>query len=253
MPHSIPMPTTIVRILKTLVILLLPLVLVMGAVRLLVTDQYLAFEYGKADFPPDPFGFSQTQRITYASSNFEYVREDQPLEALADQQLDSTPLYNARELKHMQDVQAVYQAAGWVWQIALNVILLAGFALAWRSETRPALAAAIRWGGLLTAGLISLIGLSAVLAWQLWFIAFHQIFFAAGTWTFNQWDTLIRLFPEKFWFDAALTISSLSLLGGGLLALLGWRWQMRRPVIAASPQLSTSPKPSLSGSGSDNS
>ena len=252
MPHSIPMPTTIVRILQTLVILLLPLVLVMGAVQLLVTDQYLAFEYGKADFLLDPFGFSQAQRLTYASNNFEYVREDQPLVALADQQLDGSPLYNTRELKHMQDVQTVYQAAGWVWQIALNVILLAGFALAWRSETRPALAAAIRWGGLLTAGLVALLGLSAVLAWQLWFIAFHQVFFAAGTWTFNQWDTLIRLFPEKFWFDAALTISSLSLLGGELFALLGWRWQTRRPVIAVSPRLLASPQPSLTGSDRDN-
>jgi hypothetical protein len=47
---------------------------------------------------------------------------------------------------------------------------------------------------------------------------------------FNYSDTLIRLFPEKFWFDAALTISGLSLLGGLLLALTGWRWQPKRQV-----------------------
>lgn len=241
----------LVRLLQILVILLLPLVFVMGAVRLLVTDQYLAFEYGKTDFPMDPFGFNQAQRFTYASANFEYVRDYHSPEALIDQQLDGSPLYNVRELKHMQDVQNTYQAMWWLWQIALNMILLAGFALAWRSETRLALVAAIRWGGLLTAGLVAPLGLSAILVWQLWFIAFHQIFFASGTWTFNQWDTLIRLFPEKFWFDAALTISGLSLLGGGVLALLGWRWQTRCLVIAARPQLAASPKSSLSDSVSD--
>jgi hypothetical protein len=38
---------------------------------------------------------------------------------------------------------------------------------------------------------------------------------------------LIRLFPEKFWFDAALTISGLSLAGGLLFALIGWRFNLK--------------------------
>ena len=42
------------------------------------------------------------------------------------------------------------------------------------------------------------IGLLAVVAWQAWFVAFHEVFFAPGSWTFNYTDTLIRLFPEKF-------------------------------------------------------
>jgi integral membrane protein (TIGR01906 family) len=185
------MPTTFVRLLKTLIAVLLPLVLIISPVQLLVTDQYLAFEYGKADFPRDPFGFDQAQRLAYASANFRYVREAQPLDALTGQRLGNAPLYNDRELKHMQDVQNVYQTTWWVWQVALNVILLAGFALAWRAETRPALAAAIKWGGLLTAGLVAVVGLLAIIAWRFWFVAFHQIFFTPGTWMFNYSDTLI--------------------------------------------------------------
>jgi len=42
---------------------------------------------------------------------------------------------------------------------------------------------------------------------------------------FSYSDTLIRLFPVEFWFDATLTISVLSLAGGLLLALIGWRWR----------------------------
>ena len=116
----------------------------------------------------------------------------------------------------------------------LNVILLSGFALAWRAETRPALAAAIKWGGSLTAGLVAVVGLLAIIAWRFWFVAFHQIFFAPGTWMFEYSDTLIRLFPEKFWFDAALTISGLSLFGGLLLALIGWRRQPQPYVTPVS-------------------
>ena len=221
------MPTQVARLLKIVVGLLLPILLVVGSVRLLVTDQYLAFEYGKTDFSPDPFGFDNAQRLAFAAANFRYVREAQPIETLANQRLGDSPLYNSRELKHMQDVQNVYQAVWWVWQLAFSLVLLVGFALAWRRVTRPALYTALRWGGLLTAGIVGLIGGLAVVAWQLWFVAFHQVFFATGTWTFEYTDTLIRLFPEKFWFDAALTIAGISAAGGLAVALAGWRLQPR--------------------------
>ena len=232
--HLISMPTPFVRWLKTLMAVLLPLVLIIGPVRLLVTNEYLAFEYGKADFPMDPFGFDQAQRLAYASANFRYVREDQSIATLADQRLGDVPLYNDRELRHMQDVQNVYQAVWLVWRIAAGITLLAALALAWRTEARPDLAATIKWGGLLTASLVAVVGLLAVIAWRFWFVAFHQIFFAPGTWMFDYSDTLIRLFPEKFWFDAALTLSGLSLFGGLLLALVGWRWQPQPYVTPVS-------------------
>lgn len=210
--------------------------------QVVATDLYLAIEYGKADFPPDTFGFSRTQRLEFAGANFRYVRAAQPIEALASQRLDKTLLYNERELKHMQDVQATYQAAMWVWQIALLTIALSAVTLAWRAATRASLAAALKWGGLLTVGLVGGLGLLAVVAWQFWFIAFHQIFFVPGTWMFNEWDTLIRLFPNKFWFDAALTIVGLSVISGGLLMFVGWRWSSEQRATKSS--LLTSPNPS---------
>jgi integral membrane protein (TIGR01906 family) len=210
------------RFLQSLIIVLLPVLLVIGSVRLLNTDEYLTFEYGKASFPADPFGFERTQRLDYASVNFRYVRENQPIDALAGLRLGDQPIYNARELKHMQDVQETYQMTMRIWHFALGITLLAGLALAWELETSPALFAALRLGGLLTAGLIAVTGVLALIAWRFWFVGFHQVFFTAGTWTFNFSDTLIRLFPEKFWFDAALTISGLSLAGGLSLALIGW-------------------------------
>ena len=210
------------RFLQSLIIVLLPVLLVIGSVRLLNTDEYLAFEYGKASFPADPFGFDRSQRLAYAGVNFRYVRENQPIDALAGLRLGDQPIYNARELKHMQDVQKTYQMTTRIWHFALGITLLAGLALAREVETRSALLAALQAGGLLAVGLIAVTGVLALIAWRFWFVAFHQVFFAPGTWSFNNSDTLIRLFPEKFWFDAALTISGISLAGGLSLALIGW-------------------------------
>ena len=222
------MSTPLARFFQTLLTVLLPVLLVIGSVRLLNTDGYLAFEYGKASFPADPFGFDRSQRLAYASVNFRYVRENQPIDVMAGLRQGDQPIYNARELKHMQDVQTVYQIVTRIWHFVLGISLLAVLALVWQADTRPDLFVALQSGGLLTAGIIAAIGVLAVVAWQFWFVAFHQVFFAPGTWSFNTSDTLIRLFPEKFWFDAALTISGISLAGGLLLALAGWRLKLKQ-------------------------
>ncbi len=88
------------------------------------------------------------------------------------------------------------------------------------------LASAIQSGGLLTSGFILSIGLLAVFAWQFWFEMFHLFFFKPGSWLFSYSDTLIRLFPMEFWFDATLNISILSLIGGLIIALIGWQWRI---------------------------
>ena len=221
------MPKRLTQTLKLLTILLVTIFIVGGAVQLLATDPYLAFEYGKASFPPDSFGYTQQERFNLASSNIHYVRAHVPSDALANQTLNGVPVYTSREVSHMADVQAVFQSVSRVWQAVFVLLLLMSLIL-WQQGERKALASAIQSGGLLTSGLILAIGLLAVFAWQFWFQTFHLFFFKPGSWLFSYSDTLIRLFPVEFWFDATLTISSFSLIGGLLLALIGWRW---RPIL----------------------
>lgn len=218
------MPTLITRILKSLFVLLFPIVLILSSARLLATDAYLAFEYGKASFPPDSYGFTPQQRFDLASTNIHYVRAHLPDDALSSQTLDEKPVYSQREASHMVDVQAAFQFVMSLWQASLILVILIGSILSHRGE-RWALASAIQSGGILTIGLILAIALLAVLAWQVWFDAFHLLFFEPGSWLFAYSDTLIRLFPLPFWVDATFTITALSVVGGLLAAFGGWRWQ----------------------------
>ena len=104
------MPSRLTQILKLLIIFLIIIFIVGGAVRLLATDPYLAFEYGKASFPPDSFGYTQQERFDLASSNIHYVRAHLPSSTLSNQTRNGTPVYNPREVSHMADVQAVFQS-----------------------------------------------------------------------------------------------------------------------------------------------
>jgi integral membrane protein (TIGR01906 family) len=221
------MPSRLTQTLKLLTILLVTMFIVGGAVQLLATDSYLAFEYGKASFPPDSFGYTQQERLDLASSNIHYVRAHLPGDALANQTLNGVPVYTSREVSHMADVQAVFQSVLRVWQAAFILLLLTSLIL-WQKGERKALASAVQSGGLLTSGIILSIALLAIFSWQFWFNTFHLFFFESGSWLFSYSDTLIRLFPVEFWFDGTLTISVLSLAGGLLLMLIGWRW---RPIL----------------------
>jgi integral membrane protein (TIGR01906 family) len=210
------------RILKTLLVLLIPILLVLGSVRLLATDAYLAFEYGRTSFPPDSYGFTSQQRFILASTNIHYVRAHLPNDELSKQTLNGVPVYNEREVTHMADVKAVFQVILRVWQVGFILFLLLGFVF-WEKGERMALASALQSGGLLTSGTILTIALLAIFAWQTWFDLFHRFFFVPGSWLFAYSDTLIRLFPVEFWFDATLTISILSLIGGLIIAFIGWQ------------------------------
>ena len=219
------MSNLILKILKTLLVLLIPIILILGSARLLATDAYLAFEYGKTSFPSDAYGFTSQQRFELASTNIHYVRAHLPDDTLAKQTLGGSLVYNSREVSHMADVQSVFQGILRVWQVAFVLLLLLG-SIFWQHGERKAFASALQSGGVLTSGLILSIALLAIFAWQTWFNLFHRFLFVPGSWLFSYSDTLIRLFPVKFWFDATLTISVLSFVGGLLLVLIGRQWRI---------------------------
>jgi integral membrane protein (TIGR01906 family) len=164
------------------------------------------------------------------------VREKQPIEVLEASTYAGRLLYNEREIRHMEDVQSVYVFTRLVWWGSLVLLVLSGAALSRRPGGALHLASALRAGGLLTGALVLAVGVLAVTAWQAWFLAFHQAFFQPGTWVFDPSDTLIRLFPETFWFDSALTLSVLSFVGGMLVFAAGTALARKRTYPTNRPK-----------------
>jgi len=196
------------------------------ATRFLTTDRFLVFEYGRTGFPPDPYGFTERQRFVLASTNIHYVLAHLPDDELAKQTQDGVPVYSLREITHMADVRAVFVFVMRILQGSMILFILTGLVLWWRGRTKE-LASAIRSGGILTTGLIGSIALVAFFAWQSWFENFHLLFFEPGSWLFYYSDTLIRLFPLQFWMDATFILSTISFIGGLLLATMGWYSETR--------------------------
>lgn len=214
------------RFLQIVVISLVPLFLILGAARLLTTDEFLMFEYGKPSFPSDTYGFTPEQRFILASTNIHYVRAHLPDDELVKHYLNGTKVFNEREVAHMADVRNVFQIILRIWQGSFILLLLLGVVFL-KSGERVAFASAIKQGGLVSSGIILAVGLLAVFAWDTWFELFHRFLFVPGSWLFSYNDSLIRLFPYQFWFDATVTLAIVSFVGGLVLALGGWQVQLR--------------------------
>lgn len=221
------MPNWLATLLKIVLAAALPLCLVLTNVRLIMSNAYLHWEYNLADFPPDLFGFTKEDRLAYAPTALAYLFNDQGIEFLGDQKFpDGRRMYNDRELKHMADVKGVTRGAMAVWAASIVLVVGSIAALGWRPETRPMLRSGLLIGSAITVGALLLLVLYIALNFDVFFVQFHKIFFEGNTWLFDYSDTLIRLFPVKFWSDAFTIIGGAALLEGIVIGALAW-WGLR--------------------------
>ncbi|MDX1413916.1 MAG: TIGR01906 family membrane protein [Candidatus Promineifilaceae bacterium] len=218
----------IYSIIRWVVALAIPFFLTLGTVRFLIaweSPSYPQYEYGR--IAPDRFGFTQQERLELADATLSYLQRPEAagevIYLLEDLRIPGTdtPLYNEREIGHMLDVKNVADIFKRVlWFLA--IIVVGGLIILWiKPETRDLGAKAVKQGGIFAVALVGLIIFFMFVAWSMAFTLFHNLFFSAGTWTFNYSDSLIRLFPEQFWFDFGLLWFGLILLEGIILALVG--------------------------------
>ncbi|MGC8782496.1 MAG: DUF1461 domain-containing protein, partial [Anaerolineae bacterium] len=210
------------RFIQFIVALVMPVFLLLTAGHLLINVWYLQYEYGKPDFPRDPFGFTQQQRLELATVSIRFLQSREPAERairlLEAQRLPGTdqPLFGPDELSHMMDVKRFTDML-WRVQYAAGALALAGLiVLLARPATRLAGYRAIFWSGATTTGSLLFLALFVLLSWRMFFVVFHELFFPPGTWMFNYDTSLIRLYPDRFWFDAG-TLITLGVLGAGIV------------------------------------
>lgn len=215
-------------------VLAMPFLLTLGTLRIVIlwdSPSYPRFEYGRIQ--PDRYGFTPEDRLELAEATLAYLRAPAPADdaivMLEELRLPGSeePLYNQQEIGHMLDVKRltdIFAQALW----PLVVIVVGGLLyLLGRAERRPDGYRAIFAGGLLTSGALLAIIVLIGVSWNFVFTQFHEILFPPGTWMFSYTDSLIRLFPERFWFDFGLLWTGSVFIEGLLLGGLGY-WLRRR-------------------------
>ena len=215
------------RFLQVVVALFFPVIVVAAAIRAVATSSFLWLEYHRPGFPADRFGFSLDDRMTYGSYALDYVLNFAPPRYLGGLVTpEGEPLFLESEVGHMADVKGVLGLSFFIALVLLVLAVLACVHLA--RNYKGGIRRALFSGAVLTLVGIVVLTVLAVLAWQTFFTQVHALFFADGTWTFRVDDTLIRLFPEQFWTDSAVTVAVLVLAATILTLVLTWPTKARR-------------------------
>jgi integral membrane protein (TIGR01906 family) len=141
------------------------------------------------------------------------------------------PLLNERERSHMHDVAVLVRVLVGVLVMALAIGGVAFASL--RREPGRIGRIMLVVGGVIGGIAIVLAGIFAV-AFEPAFLAFHELFFPPGTYLFEPGSKLITLFPEAFWFDAALAAGATIVIAAVLITLIGFRlWRREAPPASA--------------------
>ncbi len=135
------------------------------------------------------------------------------------------PLLDERERSHMSDVSRLVQI---LVAVAVLALAMAGVTGAWlRGERRRQGRIMVAAAGSIGAAALVLAIVFAV-AFEPAFLAFHAIFFPPGTYLFAEGSQLIVLFPDGFWFDAALAAGIVIVVSALAVTLIGFsRWRSR--------------------------
>ena len=194
--------------------IIVPAVLLMTSIRILMTPAFVLLEYQMPNFPEDVYGFTQQDRMNLGPIALEYLLNDTEISFLGNLEFeDGTPLYNNRELRHMADVKNLTQLGLMFWYVVLGLFVILGVwarRTGWWLDYRSMLAK----GGKFTAFVLGVLIVIIITGFNLIFTGFHRIFFSGDTWLFLFSDTLIRLFPIRFWQDVFIFLGLLTLAEG---------------------------------------
>jgi integral membrane protein (TIGR01906 family) len=220
-------------VVTVVVAVLVPVLLVTTALRIVANDWIVWFEYDHGAVPADRYGLTRDERGDLARLGLDSILPGgRGIALLEDATLpDGSAAFDRRELAHMQDVRDAVALAFTVQLVALLGVLALLLSLAWRPGTRRVVPRGVQIGSGATLGVAALLGAVMLLAWDSFFVRFHEMFFEGDTWQFSRTDTLLRLYPDEFWVGVAAWIAGITVALALLLfvlSTLALRRQARR-------------------------
>ena len=202
-----------------------PPILVVNALRVLANDSFVRLEYGRDGFPADRYGLTDDQRERLALIGLRSIQPGTEGVVLLERATlpDGSPAFDARELSHMEDVRSVFGAALRAQLLAVVAIAALALALAW-TQLRAVVPRGLLVGALATLTVAALGVPFILLGFDRFFTRFHEVFFEGDSWRFSNTDTLIRLYPERFWQDVSQLAAAITVAQAVVLAPGAWLW-----------------------------
>jgi integral membrane protein (TIGR01906 family) len=218
------------KILIILIALIVPFILVVASIRVVANPWFIQFEYNRPGFPVDAYGFTTEERTPLALAGlYSVVPEGAGMSLLEEARLpDGAPTFTAREIKHMLDVRVLMSQVFPFTIILISVLVVLAFAFRKSTTYRDTVPQGLRAGAIVTLLLLAVLIAYILINFDSFFLQFHQLFFEGDSFQFRYDDTLIRLYPEQLWSDAAILIGVLTAAEAAVLLAVSWWWMKRQ-------------------------
>ena len=191
----------------------LPIFFTANAIRVLLTEMYVRTAY--PHLAPDDV-LNQKRRTDLAVLG---LRSVDPLRGESVALLEKPRLPNgrraftAKELRHMRDVRA------WLWRLLVFELVVVVAVVIAAVRARRELAWALLAGGVATVA-IGVVAMGAMLVdFDEVLLGFHKLLFKGRSWHFSNQDTLIRVYPDRFWNWTGIAMAVL-VLGQAVVAIV---------------------------------
>jgi Gpi18-like mannosyltransferase len=193
--------------LSWLTAILTPIVIFGISLNLLLTPAFIRVEYAMPHNPVDSYGFTKSDRFHWASQTIDYLTNDRQTQYLAKQNFtNGSPVFNSDEITIVENIKKTVQKTFAVWRLSLAISFILGL-LAWAGNWLPKFRQGIKRGGWLSIGFAIIFGSATII--------FNN---AIPNASFRSTDTLLRLFPIRFWQDSILFLVT-SMIGIGFLLI----------------------------------
>ncbi|HEY0583647.1 MAG TPA: TIGR01906 family membrane protein [Chloroflexota bacterium] len=190
-------------------VMLLPLLIIGTSLRGLVSDRELILQGFRDNQVAVTTGLDDAQLQRIADTFVAYFQAPPgqiQLQVTAFGQ--SRPLFNDKEVQHMEDVQALIQFFLRLQLVGAAVVVLRlGVAFAVDRST-ISVGREMLWSAALMVGVVVLVGVLSLLDFDGLWTRFHQVAFRNDMWLLDpRTDYLIMLFPEPFWFTGTMRMA----------------------------------------------
>jgi integral membrane protein (TIGR01906 family) len=206
-------------------ILLVPLLLISTSLRGLVTDRDLilrGFEDNRVDLTTG-LDRPQLERVVDAFVAY-FQGPPGRLQMQVQVRGQPRPLFNEREIEHMEDVQALIQLFLRLQLVAAAVVVVRLLLAIGLDRSTVPVGRELLWSAGLVVALVAVVGVLSLIDFTELWTRFHQIAFRNDLWQLDPTsDYLIMLFPEPFWYTATLRMATtvgLETLGVAVLGVL---------------------------------
>lgn len=201
--------TTAEQAAQVMMVISVPLISLFLGVMVVSTRFWMGVEYGQVSFPDDSYGFTNRDRVDLAEQSRQFVLGKTPPPYRLMLNGDMVVLSN-REVKHMTDVRLVM-----AWFRITGLFLVLGFFCGWsvlyqNKRLRKRVLPLVSLGGVMSLSLLTVAVMIVTTSWDAFFQAFHAVLFTKDSWLFLEDAVIIRLFPERFWVDAAVSVLAVS-------------------------------------------